>query len=108
MKSTKKEILPTIIVQDEGEILVAIFPTISFSNRFDVTIYDSLSGHSSGTKDWYFTTKKPERNERYTDFVNHIQSIYNDVEIKVVQNWLNKYDIERYEDYRSLVMSKSN
>jgi hypothetical protein len=108
MKHSEKEPLHTIIVQDEGDILTAIFPTVAFSNRNDVTVYDSVSGHSSGTKDWYKTTKKPERNERYTYFVNHIQSIYEDVEIKVVEKWLNKYDTERYEDYRSKCMSEYN
>jgi hypothetical protein len=71
-------------------------------------VYDSLSGHSSGTKEWYKTTKKAERNQKYINFVQHLQSIYDDFEIKVVEKWLNKYDTERYEDYRSKRLSEYN
>ena len=98
---TEKDILPILIVEDNDNQLVVVFPTLLGTGPYDVTVLDLVSGHSSGTKEWYQTTKKPKVDERYMDVLNRVTSIYDDVELKVVSRWLNKYDEERYEEYRA-------
>lgn len=98
---TEKDILPILIVEDKDNQLVVVFPTLLGTGPYDVTVLDLVSGHSSGTKEWYQTTKKPKVDERYIDVLNRVTSIYDDVELKVVSRWLNKYDEERYEEYRA-------
>lgn len=100
-KTNPKETLPIMIVEDGDKTLTAIFPTLMGTGPYDVTVYDAIGGHSSGTKEWYLTTKKPKVDERYTNLLNSIKSIYDDVELKVVSRWLIKYDIDRYEEYRA-------
>jgi hypothetical protein len=98
---TEKDILPILIVEDNENQLSVVFPTVLWSNPNDVTVLDLVSGHGSGTKEWYQTTKKPKVDERYTDLLNRVKSLYDDVELKVVSRWLEKYDVERYEEYRA-------
>jgi len=98
---TEKDILPILIVEDNDNQLTVVFPTLLGTGPHDVTILDPAFGHSTGTKEWYQTTKKATVDERYTNLLNRVTSIYDDVELKVVSRWLNKYDEERYEEYRA-------
>jgi hypothetical protein len=45
--------------------------------------------------------KKATVDARYTNLLNRVISIYDDVNLKVVHRWLNKYDEERYGEYRA-------
>lgn len=103
---TEKDILPILIVEDDDNQLTVVFPTLLGTGPYDVTVLD-LQGHSSGTKEWYQTTKKAKVDERYTNLFNRVASIYNDVELKVVSRWLQKYDEERYEEYRAQRLNNS-
>jgi hypothetical protein len=96
----EKEVLPILIVEDNDNLLTVVFPTLLGTGPYDVTVLDLL-GHSTGTKEWYQTTKKPKVDERYTNLLNRVTSLYDDVELKVVSRWLSKYDDERYEEYRA-------
>jgi len=97
----EKEVLPILIVEDNENQLSVVFPTVLWSNPNDVTVLDLVSGHGACTKEWYQTTKKPKVDERYTNLLNRVTSLYDDVELKVVSRWLSKYDDERYEEYRA-------
>lgn len=98
---TEKYILPILIVEDNENRLTVVFPTLLGTGPYDVTVLDPDFGHSTGTKEWYQTTKKATVDERYTNLLKRVTSIYDDVELKVVSRWLNKYDEERYEEYRA-------
>lgn len=104
--TTKKEVLPILIVEDNENRLTVVFPTLLGTGPYDVTVLD-LQGHSTGTKEWYMTTNKAKVDEQYTNLLNRVTSLYDDVELKVVSRWLSKYDEERYEDYRAKYINYS-
>lgn len=104
---TEKDILPILIVEDNDNQLTVVFPTLLGTGPHDVTILDPAFGHSTGTKEWYQTTNKAKVDEQYTNLLNRVTSLYDDVELKVVSRWLSKYDEERYEDYRAKYINYS-